>query len=244
MVNWDQLTTTDVKSAWSLCAVDISEKVFSSELVTVPRIEDAPYFDLMVCFSKPHPKSLDKHATEHLSKDSDFCLHGHLSDLTVRDTKLISPAMYPNLHKGKGTNEKELLKASAATIKVDLKDSKPTFHQEDEDKCKSVTIQFHHLEKEVVDWTKLYEGDMVFDLNKLDLEGRRRLYMITEVIFSDGLSISVKANDVEFEDVIPARVPVAFSYTRFPIDKHGIIKPALKTEIDIEATFESPDSVF
>ena len=68
--------------------------------------------------------------------------------------------------------------------------------------------------------------------------------MITEVIFSDGLSICVKANDVEFEDVIPARVPVAFSYTRFPIDKHGIIKPALKTEIDIEATFESPDSVF
>ena len=105
-------------------------------------------------------------------------------------------------------------------------------------------LKFHHLEKEVVDWTKLYEGDMVFDLNKLDLEGRRRLYMITEVIFSDGLSISVKANDVEFEDVIPARVPVAFSYTRFPIDKHGIIKPALKTKIDIEATFESPDSVF
>ena len=36
----------------------------------------------------------------------DFCLHGHLSDVTVRDTKLIRPAIDPNLHKGRGTNER------------------------------------------------------------------------------------------------------------------------------------------
>ena len=60
MVILEELKTTDVRDAWSLCAVDISKKIFSSELVTVPRLENASAFDLMVCFSQPNPKGLVK----------------------------------------------------------------------------------------------------------------------------------------------------------------------------------------
>ena len=234
MVNFDEMKSTDVKSAWSLCAVDISKKVFSSELITVPRLEDAPYFDLMVCFSKPNPKGLVKHVKKLISYGDDFCLHGHLSDLLQKGPTEDS----------QGSNLKGLISACEATIKADMLNSEETFHAEDDDKCKSVTIKFHQMEKEVINWSTLSEGDLVFNLDDLDMEGRRTLYIITEVVYSKGLSITVKVKDAEYDEDIDARIPVAFSYTKFPIDKKGILKSAKDTKVDIHATFDSPSSSF
>ena len=234
MVNFDEMKSTDVKSAWSLCAVDISKKVFSSELIAVPRLEDAPYFDLMVCFSKPNPKGLVKNVKKLLARDDDFCLHGHLSDLIQKEPT----------EDFKGSNMKGLVSACEATIKADLLNNEETFYAEDDDKCKSVTIKFHQMEKEVINWATLSEGDLVFNLDDLDMEGRRTLYIITEVVYSKGLSINAKVHNAEFEDDISARIPVAFSYTKFPIDKNGILKSAKDTKVDIHATFESPTSSF
>ena len=232
MVNFDELKSTDVRSAWSLCAVDISKVIFSSELVTVPRLEDAPYFDLMVCFSQPNPKGLVKHVRKLIHHDKDFCLQGHLSDLVLKEPK----------EDQKGSNMKGLLTACEATIKADLLNDEATFHVEDDGK--SVTIKFQNLEKEVVNWSTLSEGDLVFDLDELDMQGRRTLYVITEVIYAKGLTIDVKVDNAEYVDDISARIPVAFSYTKFPIDANGVLKSAKDTKVDIHATFDSPSSSF
>ena len=51
-IKWNELVSTDPKAAWSLTSVEIAKEMFKSEMIVVPRIDEAPYFDLMVCFSK------------------------------------------------------------------------------------------------------------------------------------------------------------------------------------------------
>ena len=64
-VDWDKLKTPDAKLAWSISANVLAKQVSSPEAlaedyICVPRIDEAPYYDLMVCFSRPNPKSFQK----------------------------------------------------------------------------------------------------------------------------------------------------------------------------------------
>ena len=56
-IKWNELVSTDPKAAWSLTSVEIAKDMFNSEMIVVPRIDEAPYFDLMVCFSKSGKKT-------------------------------------------------------------------------------------------------------------------------------------------------------------------------------------------
>ena len=56
-IKWNELVSTDPKAAWSLSSVETAKEMFKSEMIVVPRIDEAPYFDLMVCFSKSGKKT-------------------------------------------------------------------------------------------------------------------------------------------------------------------------------------------
>ena len=51
-IKWNELTSTDPKDAWCLISVEIAKELFDSQMIIVPRLEEAPFFDLMVCFTK------------------------------------------------------------------------------------------------------------------------------------------------------------------------------------------------
>ena len=57
-IKWNNLTSTDPKAAWKLSSVEIAKDLFQSKMKVVPRMEDAEFFDLWVCFSNARkPKS-------------------------------------------------------------------------------------------------------------------------------------------------------------------------------------------
>ena len=70
-IKWSDLTTTDPEDAWPLYSVEIAKELFKSEMIVVPRLEEAPFFDLMVCFTKPGNKTaIDR--VSNLIKEYDF----------------------------------------------------------------------------------------------------------------------------------------------------------------------------
>ena len=80
-INWNELTSTDPADAWSLSSVEIAKELFNSQMIVVPRLEEAPFFDLMVCFTKPGNESaLDKVSNlirgEYDFRTSDLTFHG------------------------------------------------------------------------------------------------------------------------------------------------------------------------
>ena len=104
------------------------------------------------------------------------------------------------------------------------------------DGTKAVKIKFDGLSKEVINWAPLNEGDLIFDI---DLSGRRRMYVISEVVYASKTSISVKIDGFEERaEKVSLRIPVAFSVAKFPIDKNGVLKQVIdEKEIDIASTF-------
>ena len=80
-IKWDELTSTDPKFAWCLSSVEISKELFNSQMIVVPRLEEAPFFDLMVCFTKPGNESALEKVSNFIRGEYDFKLHGHLTDL-------------------------------------------------------------------------------------------------------------------------------------------------------------------
>ena len=91
-IAWDILKQTDLKVAWRLAVKDMSKEFFSSQMVVVPHIEEASFYDLMVCFTKEKIGVLEK-----LTKvGPEYQLQGHISDL-VRTTwrSFCTPASTP-----------------------------------------------------------------------------------------------------------------------------------------------------
>ena len=80
-IGWESLTTPDTHLAWSICSIEMSKNFFSSDMVVVPDIDEAHYYDLLVCFSKPNPKGVISNVKKLWKKTPDYCLHGHISDL-------------------------------------------------------------------------------------------------------------------------------------------------------------------
>ena len=97
------------------------------------------------------------------------------------------------------------------------------------------------LSKEVINWASLNEGDLIF---KIDLSGRKRIYVISEVVYASKTSIMVKVDGSEHAEKVSLKIPVAFSYLKFPIDKNGELKQVIdENEINVASTFAPTKSI-
>ena len=193
------MASTDPKDAWCLASVEIAKEFFNSQMKVVPRLEEAPFFDIMVCFTKPGNK---------------FQLRGHLIDIIDRSKK------------GTNRNLSKTLQACQNTITADIEGSRS---HEWKSPCGNavIKIKLDGLSKEVINWASLNKGDLIFDLDKIismDLSGRKGIYIISEVVYASNTSIMVKIGDTKKSERVSVKIPVAFSYTQFPIDMHGKLK--------------------
>ena len=229
-IGWESLKVPDTHLAWSICSIEMSKTFFSSDMVVVPDIQEAPYFDLLVCFSKPNPKGVMNNVKKLWKKLPDYCLHGHIADLVKKPTPGVSEP---------STNVKALATACNNTVIADVDPfQSDTWKYSPE--SKRIKIKLHGMSKEVINWSTLDEGDLVFDREKLDLEGRRTLFIITEVVYAEKVDIEVlvdktiKTTTVD----INKKIPIAFSYMKFPMDKDGILKQARDTDVKLSASFE------
>ena len=130
-----------------------AKQLFYSQMIVVPKLNEAPFFDLMVCFTKPGNKTALEKVSNLIKGEYDFQLWGHLTDLIDKE----------------GSNLGKTHLACKSTVKADV-DQKSLSHEwESPDGNKVVKIKFEGISKEVIN--SLNEGDLVFDF---DLSGRRR----------------------------------------------------------------------
>ena len=221
-IKWNDLVSTDPKDAWCLTSVEIAKELFNSKMIVVPRLDEAPFFDLMVCFTKPGNKTALEKVSNLIKGEYDFQLRGHLTDLIDKSDE-------------KGSNLAKILFACKNTVKADV-DQKSLSHEwQSPDGNKVIQIQLDGLSKEVINWASLNEGDLIFDI---DLSGRKRIYVISEVVYASKTSIMVKVDGTEREQKVSMKIPVAFSYAKFPVDKNGELKQVVEEkEINLASTF-------
>ena len=128
------------------------------EMIVVPRLDEAPFFDLMVCFTKPGNKTALEKVSNFIKGEYDFQLRGHLTDLIDRSSE--------------GSNLSKTLLACKNTVKADVDKESLSHEWMSPDGNKLVEIKLDGLSKEVISWATLNEGDLVFDI---DLSGRKRM---------------------------------------------------------------------
>ena len=230
-IKWNELTSTDPQDAWCLSSVEIGKDLFKSEMIVVPRLEEAPFFDLMVCFTKPGNKTAIDKVSNLIRGEYDFKLRGHLTDLIDKSSD-------------KGSNLDKTLLACKNTVKADM-DQKPLAYEwKSPDGSKDINIKLDGLSNEVINWASLNEGDLIFDIEKTDLSGRKRMYVISDVVYASKTSISVKIDGSERAEEVSLKIPVAFSYAKFPIDKNGELKQVIdEKDINVASTFAPTKSV-
>ena len=212
-IKWNELASTDPKDAWCLISVEIAKEFFNSQMIVVPRLDEAPFFDLMVCFTKPGNKTAIEKVSNLIKGEYDFQLRGHLTDLIDKSEQ--------------GSNLGKTLLACKNTVKADVDQKSLSSEWKSPDGDKVVKIKLDGLSKEVVNWASLNEEDLIFDLDQiftLDLSGRKGIYIISEVVYASNTSIMVKIGDTKKSERVSVKIPVAFSYTQFPIDMHGKLK--------------------
>ena len=215
------MASTDPKDAWCLTSVEIAKEFFNSQMIVVPRLDEAPFFDLMVCFTKPGNKTAIEKVSNLIKGEYDFQLRGHLTDLIDKSEQ--------------GSNLGKTLTACKNTVKADVDQKSLSSEWKSPDGNKVVKIKLDGLSKEVINWASLNEGDLVL---KLDLSGRKRIYIISEVVYASNISIMVKVGDTEKSEKVSLKIPVAFSYAKFPINKNGELKQVInEMEIDVTSTF-------
>ena len=220
-IKWNELASTDPKDAWCLTSVEIAKEFFNSQMIVVPRLDEAPFFDLMVCFTKPGNKTAIEKVSNLIKGEYDFQLRGHLTDLIDKSEQ--------------GSNLGKTLTACKNTVKADVDQKSLSSEWKSPDGNKVVKIKLDGLSKEVINWASLNEGDLIL---KLDLSGRKRIYIISEVVYASNISIMVKVGDTEKSEKVSLKIPVAFSYAKFPINKNGELKQVInEMEIDVTSTF-------
>ena len=141
-----------------------------------------------------------------------------------------------------GSSLDKVLLACKNSVKADVDQKSKTLNwksPDGDDIIKEVEIKFDGLSREVINWASLNEGDLIFNI---DLSGRRRIYIISEVVYASKTSISVKIDGNgkgEFETVkVNLKIPVAFSYAKFPINQNGEIKQVIDDkDFNVASTF-------
>ena len=98
---------------------------------------------------------------------------------------------------------------------------------------KEIKIKFDGLSREVINWASLNEGDLTFKFDLVVVNflpatlSRGRIYIISEVVYASKTTISVKIDGNERAEKVNLKIPVAFSYAKFPIDQKGEIKQVI-----------------
>ena len=195
-IKWNELVSTDPKTAWSLTSVEIAKDMFKSEMIVVPRIDEAPYFDLLVCFSLSVNKTALEKISNFLKGDYDFHLRGHLTDLLDSSSE--------------GSDLDKVFLACKNSVKADVDQKSMTHEWKSPDGQKEVKITFDGISREVINWASLNEGDLIFNID-----------------LSSETSISVKIDGTERAEKVNLKIPVAFSYAKFPINQNGEIKQVI-----------------
>ena len=225
-IKWNELVSTNLKEAWCLTSVEIAKEFFNSKMIVVPRLDEAPFFDLMVCFTKPGNKTALEKVSNLFKGEYDFQLRGHLTDLIDKSEQ--------------GSNLGKVLLACKDTVKADMEGESLSHEWKSPDGNKVVEIKFEGLSKKVINWASLNEGALIFDIN---LSGRKRLYIISEVVYASKTSIRVTVDGTETAKNVSFKIPVAFSYAKFPIDKNGKLKQVVdEEELNVASTFAPTNS--
>ena len=213
-INWNKLDSPNPIVAWSILAQEISDKFFSGTLLAVPAIEEAASFDLMVCFSK---------ISHFWQSTPTYRLIGHFMDISA-------PAK----------NEMELMEVLRNPLKEDLNSTSYSHTWTDDNKSKTVTIKMSGLSKYELNWN-LKQGSLVIDCEKVDLSNGS-VYIISEVVYAEKVTIDVQVEKNERSErklmEVDVKIPVAFSYLKFPVDRNGVLLAAEKTKIKLDAVFE------
>ena len=213
-VNLKKLNQLDPNLAWSLLTSEISDKFFDGTLLAVPDLEEASYFDLMVCFSKIKSNILQKFT----KSEADFRLHGHFLDLAAE-----------------GKIEDKFMEVVKNPLEEDLVRDSCSFSWTD-GSSKAVTVTMEGMKKYVMNWN--VEGDLVLDQEKLDLRNES-VYVISEVIYATKVIVEVEIYDTKNIYHFDNQIPVGFSYLKFPVDKTGTLQAAKDTKLNFDAVFES-----
>ena len=220
-ISWNLLDQVNLKVAWRLVSKDMSKSFFNSRMVTVPHIEEAVFYDLMVCFTKKNAGMLEKLA----KVGPEYHLHGHIADLVKVYTEDGNPK----------TNMQELLYTCQhpSEEQIETKGYRKIWEEGE----KSITVEMSDLSKLVTNWAAISEGSLVIDNRLEDLQDVKNVFIISEVIYADKISVDVRVGAARLSDEILVKTPVAFSYMKFPVDKLGVLQPAKDTKLKISAYF-------
>ena len=221
-ISWDILDQVNLKVAWRLVSKDMSKSFFNSRMITVPHIEEATFYDLMVCFTKKNVGMLDKLA----KVGPEYHLHGHVADLVKVYTEDGNPK----------TNMQELLYTCQHPFEEQIETK--GYRKNWEEGEKAITVEMSDLTKLVTNWAAIGEGSLVIDNRLEDLQGIKNIFIISEVIYADKISVDVKVGTARMSDEITVKTPVAFSYMKFPVDKLGVLQPAKDSKLKISADFK------
>ena len=217
-INWNKLDSADPIVAWSILAQKISDEVFDGTLIAVPEIQQASNYDLMVCFSK---------ISHFWQLTPTFRLHGHFLDISA-------PA--------KKNDEMELMEVLRNPLKEEMNSTSYSYTWTDDNNNKSVTIKMSGMSKYELNWN-LKEGSLVLDSEKVDLRNES-VYVISEVVYASQVIIDVQVNKKKSEfdrnimKIDTEKIPVAFTYLKFPVDKNGVLLAAKDTKVKTDAVFE------
>ena len=103
---------------------------------------------------------------------------------------------------------------------------------------KSITIEMSNMTKLVTNWAGIGEGNLVIDNSLEDLQGIKTIYIISEVIYAERITVEVNLGTARMSDEITTKTPVAFNYMKFPVDKWGVLQPAKDNKLNIGAEFQ------
>ena len=129
-------------------------------------------------------------------------------------------------------------------LKEDLASTFFSYTWTDDNNDKSVTIKMSGLSKYELNWN-LKQGSLVLDCEKVDL-CNESVYVISEVVYAETVIIDVQVNKEKSEfdrkiveiDLNSGKIPVSFSYLKFPVDKNGVLLAAKDTKLKLDAVFE------
>ena len=215
MMDWESIKSGDLVAAWRMVRKDLGRSIFPGELVVVPHLQEAAFYDLMVSFTKCKVGMLDK-----LARVGPFYqLHGHIVDLVdVCDSNML-----------------ELLHMCQHPVveEVTWPDCRRSWSRGES----SVTVELTGLTKLVANWT-IGEGGLVLDTSLEELKEVRKVYIISEVVYAETIRVEVDTGERRVSETIRQKMPIAFSYFKFPVTREGVVQAARgRGEVDKEAQF-------
>ena len=169
-------------------------------LLAVPHLLQADYYDLMVCFTKCPTSVMSKIVGE----GPVYRLHGHIADLVSKEH----------------TDIPELVVMCQHPSKEDLHETNFTRTWTRGDR--TIMVKLGGLSKLVTNWT-IGEGKLVMDKSFEELADVAKVYIISEVVFAETVIVEVDTKK-KSEASEMKRIPVAFSYFKFPMNTEGVLQ--------------------